>query len=137
MDGSSQICPGILGAFFQQLGWPLNATILVTIAFKCCEPSRELHAGVSRALRDRNPKSEKSLPGPLAAGSQKVSKKSRTDICSRLFPDFSDFFENFSRLFGTPGLGAPGDFFQTVLGFRARRAGETPVARGRVRNSTG
>ena len=48
-----------------------------------------------------------------------------------------DFFETFSRFFGTPGPEARETFFQTFWGFRARRARETPVARRRVRKSRG
>ena len=73
--------------------------------------------GVSRALRARNPKkSEKSLLGPLAPGSQKVSKKSRTDIFeifSRLFGLFRDFFQTF---WGPQG-GGPGKLFSDFLSF--------------------
>ena len=79
------------------------------------------------------PKSPKSLKK-----SQKLWKKSRKSpeqTFSRLFLDFSDFFKTFSRLLGTPGPEAPGHFFQTFCGFRARRARETPVARGRVRKN--
>ena len=64
---------------------------------------------------------------------EKVSKrKSLEKSFSRPFPDFLDFFDTFSGRFGVPGPEAPGDIFQTFLGFRARRAQETPVARGRV-----
>ena len=86
------------------------------------------------------PKSEKNLKkSPRAGGPrapkrlEKVSKKSRTDILET-FSRLSDLFETFSRLFGAPGPEAPGDSFQTVWGFRARTARETPVARWRVHN---
>ena len=72
-------------------------------------------------------KSEKSLPAPPAPGSPKVwekSRKSPEQTFSRLFPDFSDFFETFSRLFPDPGA-----VFQTFWGSQA------PVARRRVRNA--
>ena len=49
-------------------------------------------------------------------------------------------FGTFSRLFGASGpevLGLRDFFFQTFLGFRARMAWETPLARGRVRKSGG
>ena len=110
------------------------------LAINCCafdcEPSRELQESLGPSGPEIPKKSEKSLPGPPAPGSQKVWKKSRKSpeqTFSRLFPDFSDIFETFSRLFRAPGPEAPGDLFQTFWGFRARRARETPVARGRVR----
>ena len=59
-------------------------------------------------------------------------KKSRTDIFetfSRLGP-FRDFFQT------VWGSSTAGDFFQTFLGFWARRARETPAARGTVRNAS-
>ena len=40
----------------------------------------------------------------------------------------------FWRLFGVPGPEAPGDIFETFLGFRARRARETSVRGGLVPN---
>ena len=43
-----------------------------------------------------------------------------------------DFFETQKRLFGTLAPEEAGDFFQTLLEFRAERARETPVARRRV-----
>ena len=89
------------------------------------------------------PKSQKSLKrvsrasGPGVPKSlEKVSKESRTDIFetfSRLFGLFRDFFQTFWG----PGPPVPGDSFQTFWGFRARRAQETPVARGRVRKAKG
>ena len=96
-----------------------------------CEPSDELQESLGPSRPEIPKKSEKSLPGPPAPGSQKVWKKSRKS------PEqtFSRLFETFSRLLGTPRPEAPGDFFQTFWGFRARRARETPVARGRVRNT--
>ena len=69
------------------------------------------------------PKSQKSLPEKVSKKSEK-SGKSLENVCSGLF---RDFFEN-------PGPESPGDFL-IFLGFRARRARETPVARGTVRNS--
>ena len=90
--------------------------------------------GVSRALRARNPKKVcKESPGAFQPGAPKnleqVSKKSEKSGKS-LENACSGLFETFSRLFGAPGPEAPGDSFQTFLGIRARRARETPVARG-------
>ena len=95
--------------------------------------------GVSRALRARNPiKVWKMSPwasGPGAPKSlEKVSKKSEK---SGNFKVSKVSVRDFCETFRHPGAPAPGDFFQTFLGFRARRARETPVARGRVRNSKG
>ena len=87
-----------------------------------CEPSRELQESLG-PLRARNPqKVLKKSPG--ASGPRvppKVWKKSRK--CPKSLGKVSkmsvrDFFETFSRLFGTPGPEALGDFFQT---FWARR----------------
>ena len=67
-----------------------------------CEPSSELQESLDPFGPEIPKKSEKSfLPG-----SQKVWKS-----LSRDFPDFSDFFETFSRLFVALGPEAPGDFF--------------------------
>ena len=72
--------------------------------------------GVSRAFGPEIPKkSEKSLPVPPARGPKK-SGKSPEQTFSRLFPDFSDFFEAFSRHFGTPGAGGPGRLFADFFG---------------------
>ena len=80
------------------------------------------------------PKPRKSLE--KVSRGQRVWKKSRKSLCgtfSRLFPGSRDFFQTFSRLFrGAPGPEAPGDFFQTFSGFRARRARVTPVNGQRV-----
>ena len=74
--------------------------------------------GVSRALRARSPKK----PGRRRKSLEKVSKKSEKSGKGLETVFFQTFWE----------LG-PGGFFQTFLRFRARRARETPVARGRVR----
>ena len=98
---------------------------------------------VSRALRARNPKktSRKCLPGPPAPGPQTVSKKSQNTpkTLSRHFPETLRRLPALSpRLFrdflGVPGPEAPGDIFETFLGFRARRARETSVRGGLVPN---
>ena len=65
------------------------------------------------------------------------SRKSLFGTFSGLLPDSRDFFQTFSRLSGAPWPGAPGDFFQTFSGFRARRARETPVNGQRVPNLSG
>ena len=86
---------------------------------------------VSRGLRPRAPKTLEKV-SKNSEKVPKVWKKSRTspkslEKVSKM--SVRDFFEPFSM-----GPEAPGDFFQTLLGFRARRARETPVARGSVRN---
>ena len=119
-------------------GPSLICACFYAVSHNYCEPSRKLQESFGPSGPEIPKESEKSLPGPPALGSQKVWKKSQKspeETFSRLFPDFSDFFETFSRLFGALGPEAPGDFFQTLWGFRARRARETPVARGRVRNT--
>ena len=93
-----------------------------------CEPSHELQESLGPSGPEIPKKSEKCLPGPPALGPQKVRKKSRKSPKSLEKVSF----ETFARLFGTPGPEAPGDIFQTLLGFRARRARETLVARGKV-----
>ena len=82
----------------------------------------------------KSPKSLKKVSRGLRPRGPQKSRKSPEQTFSRLFPDFSDFFETFSRLLGTPGPEAPGDFFQTFWGSRAQRARETPVARWGIRN---
>ena len=90
------------------------------------------------------PASYRSLSGPPGTKSQKSlkrvsrgtrprgpkkSRKSPEQTFSRLFPDFRDFFETFSRLLWPRGRRP-----HETLAFQ-RRARETPVARGRVRNN--
>ena len=98
-----------------------------------CEPSRELQESLGPSGPEIPKKSEKkslgaSGPGVPTKSLEKVSKKSEKsgkgleNVCSGLFRDFL-------------GPLAPGDFFQTFWGFRARRARETPVARRRVRKT--
>ena len=76
--------------------------------------------GVSRALRARNP--------------ERVSKESKNSLRS-LKIDCFETPETVSRLFralfGPRGRKAPGDSLETLSGFRARRARETPVTGGR------
>ena len=115
----------ILGIF--RLFRVFSGTFLQTP--KNCEPSDELQ----ESLGPSGPE----MPQPPAPGSQNVWKKSRKspkslEKVSKM--SVRDFFETFSRPLGTPGPEAPGDFFQTFWGFRARSARETPVARRRVRN---
>ena len=88
-------------------------------------------------------KSEKSLPGPPAPGSQKVWKKSqkrsRKDIFetfSRLFGLFGDFFQTFwapgtfSDFFGIPGPEGPRDSCSSREGSQLQSQG-TQGARAR------
>ena len=82
------------------------------------EPSRELQESLGPSGPEIPKKSGKSLPGPPALGSRKVSKKSEKsgksleNVCSGLFRDFSGRRgqrpqETFSRLFGDFGPGGP------------------------------
>ena len=91
------------------------------------------------------PKPRKSLKkfsrGPQPRAPPRVWKRSRKS----LFGTFSRLSRPFQDLFQTlGGPRAPGDFFETFSGFRARRARETPVngqrvpkdcSHSRVRNS--
>ena len=67
-------------------------------------------------------------------GSKKCPKQSRNSL-RRLKIDCFETPETVSRLFrtlfGLQGREAPGDSFETLSGFRARRARETPVRGGR------
>ena len=100
------------------------------------------YRGLSGPPGPKSPKkSRKCLPGPPAPGPQKVSKKSRGQSKNTLqtlsgdSPETSRTVpETFLRLFGVPGPEAPGDIFETFLGFRARRARETSVRGGLVPN---
>ena len=84
-----------------------------------CEPSDELQESLGPSGPEIPKKSQKCLLGHPAPGSQKVWKKSRKspkslEKVSKM--SVRDFFETFSRLFGTPGPEAPGDFFSDFLG---------------------
>ena len=89
--------------------------------------------GVSRPLRPRNPKKVcKKSPGPRVPKSlEKVPNRHFRDF-SRLFGLFREFFQTFWG----PKAGGPGRLFSDFLGFRAWRARETPVARGRFASIT-
>ena len=94
---------------------------------------------VSRALQARNPQKVcEKFPGAFRPwGPPRVWKKSGKSLKSlekvpKKFP--KRLFETFSRLSGAPAPEAPGDFFQTFSGFRARRASETLVNGQRVPN---
>ena len=82
---------------------------------KSCEPSRELQESLGPSGPEIPKKSEKSLPGPPALGSQKVWKKSRK-VPNRHCRDFFQTFRTFSRLFRAPGPEAPKDLFPDFLG---------------------
>ena len=94
-------------------------------------PGPESRKSLKRVSRD--------LPAP---GSKKCPKQSRNSLRS-LKTVYFETPETVSRLFrtlfgpsapGTPkgaGILAPGDSFETLSGFRARRARETPVRGGR------
>ena len=64
---------------------------------------------------------------------EKVSKKSGESGKS-LEKVPKDFFETFSRLSGGSGAGGPRETFSDFVGFRARRARETPVNGQQVPN---
>ena len=95
-----------------------------------CQNLANLPASYRSLSGPPGPKSQKGLKKVSSApGPQKVWKKSRKSPrslgnsrkCLGLFPDFL-------------GRRGPGEFFQTFLEFRAQRARETPVTRGRVCN---
>ena len=98
------------------------------------EPLDELQESLGPSGPETPKKSEKRLPGPPA--SKKVWKKSRTYICKTSFQTFRTFFETFSRLFGARGRRRR-SLFSDFLGFRARRAWETPAARWGARQGWG
>ena len=94
---------------------------------------------VSRALRARNAeKVSKIFPGASGPGNPEKSPKSLGNSPKSLQRVSKESFrtvpETFWRLFGVPGTEAPGDIFETYSAFRARRARETSVRGGRVRN---
>ena len=78
--------------------------------------------------------SQKSLPGPSGPGVPKCPKQSQNSLRS-LKTVYCETPETVSRLFrtlfGRRGRKGPGDSFETVSGFWARRARETPVRGGR------
>ena len=82
---------------------------------------------VSRALRARNPK-KVSKKSRGQSGKSPESLRKVSGECFWTVPG------TFWRLFGVPGPEAPGDIFETFLGFRARRARETSVRGGLVPN---
>ena len=97
-----------------------------------CEPSDELQESLGPSGPEIPKKSEKSLAGPPAPGSQNVWKKSGKSL-----EKVSKKSEKSGKSLENVRSGLLQDFletfFQTFWGFRARRARETPVARGRVR----
>ena len=79
------------------------------------------------------PESRKSLKrvsrGLPAPGSKKCPKQSRNRVSKQSILRLRRLFRD---CFGDPrGRKAPGDSFETLSGFRARRAQETPVTGGR------
>ena len=113
------------------------------VFLKFSDKKGKRNSGHISNLRFANPPaSYRSLSGPpgpkfkkvwTPKSQEKVSKKfeksgkSLENACSRLF-------RAFFQTFWDTRAGGAGRLFQTFLGFRARRAQETPVARGRVRN---
>ena len=98
--------------------WPFTG---VSWALRARNPEKSLKK-VSRGLRPREPPESLEKVSKKSGESGKSLEKVPKDFFERLFPD--------SR--GVPGPEAPGDFFQTFSGFRARRARETPVNGQRV-----
>ena len=100
-------------------GGPASLPPIFKIFLLSCEPSDELQESLGPSGPEIPKKSEKSLPGPPAPGSQKVWKKSRKSpeqTLSRLFPDFSGLFRDFFQTFWDPGAGGPGRLFSDFLG---------------------
>ena len=86
--------------------------------------------------------SPKSLPGPSGPGLQKVSvsetvSEESPESQNSLLETPETLPRLFRTLFGPRGRKAPGDSSETLRGFRARRARETPVRGGRDPKSTG
>ena len=97
-----------------------------------CNPARPLQVLESPGPSGPGiPKeSQKSLPGLSALGSKKCPKQSRNTLRS-LKIDHFDTLETVSSVFRTLfGPWGRKDSFETLLGFRARRARETPVRGG-------
>ena len=86
--------------------------------------------GVSRALRARNPE-RVSKESPGAGKCPKQSQNSLRSLKIDCFETPETVSRLFRTLFGPRGRKAPGDSFETLSGFRARRARETPVRGGR------
>ena len=81
------------------------------------------------ALRARNPERVSRAPG-----SKKCPKQSQTSLRSveTVYVETPEtVLRLFRTLFGLRGRTAPGDSVETLSGFRARRARETPVRGGR------
>ena len=124
-------------------GWRMErpfSRVRMGLGFKKINPHLESRTlpratGVSQVLRARHShKVWKESPGTSGPGAPKSLEK----VPNRHFRDFfQTFLRTFSRLlpdflnFGAP----PGDSFQTFFGISGGGARETPVARGRARNS--
>ena len=101
-------------------GWPWN-----------WDPARPT---VSLPGRNESPRDS---PGPCQGGVQKVSEtvsKESPESQDNLFRDSGDSFETASDTFGPRGRKASGDPLETLWGFWARRAWETPLRGGRGPN---
>ena len=104
-------------------------------AFSTWEPARPLQRSFGPSGPEMQKESRKCLPGPPAPEPQKVSKKSRGQ--SRKSPEslrlqsvwrvFLECSGTFLETFWGAGAPAPGDIFETLSAFRARRARETSV----------
>ena len=84
-----------------------------------CEPSRELQESLGPSGPEIPKKSEKGLPGPPAAGSQKVWKKSRSSpekSGKSLENVSSGLFRDFFQTFWDPGAGRPFSDFWGISG---------------------
>ena len=100
----------------------MSAPKILLILQNLCNPARPLQES----------------PGPSGPGIPKESQKSPKQPRNSLRSLKTVYFETpetvsrlFRTLFGPRGRKAPGDSFETLSGFRARRARETPVRGGR------
>ena len=114
---------------------PIRSTQNIEVHLnKFCNPARPLQESPGPSGPGIPKESQKSLPGLPAPGSKKCPKQSRNSLRS-LKTVYFETPETVSRLFrtlfGPRGRKAPGDSFETLSGFRARRARETPVRGGR------
>ena len=100
-----------------------------------CNPARPLQESPGPCGPGIPKESSKSLPGPSGPGVQKVSetvsKQSRKSLKIDCFETLETVSRLFRTFFGSRGRKAPGDSLETLSGFRARKARETPVRGGR------
>ena len=101
----------------------------------CCNPTRPLQESPGPSGPGIPKKSQKESPGAFRPRGPKSVRNSLETVSGVSKTVYFEAPETVSRLFrtlfGRRGRKAPGDSFETLLGFRARRARETPVRGGR------